>query len=160
MKVNNEIARCPYCYHDLKELEPSELRSYFCSFCYLYFDEDEIILKDTSFFDEIELEIEDVHDDPYALLKQELDSALKQASGGKGKERHAKEGQNFEDQVMCEVQRLLMDHPCGGLAYQVIKKTIESGRLLNEKGVDSAKKEVYGAINYLGGMNIIYEEQK
>ena len=98
--------------------------------------------------------------DEYGSLKNEFDNALEQASKGKGKERHAKKDENFEDQVMCAVQRLLIDHPVGGLAYQVIKKTIESGRLLNERGVDSAKNEIYGAMNYLGGVSIIYEEQR
>ena len=98
--------------------------------------------------------------DEYSSLKREFDNALEQASKGKGKERHAKKDENFEDQVMCAVQRLLIDHPVGGLAYQVIKKTIESGRLLNERGVDSAKNEIYGAMNYLGGVSIIYEEQR
>lgn len=105
-------------------------------------------------------EIEVSYNDPYLLLSRELAFALEQASGGKGKERHAKEGQRFEDQIMCVIQRILIDHPMGGLAYQVIKKTIESGRLFEQKGVDAAKAEIYGAINYLSGMNIIYEEQR
>lgn len=96
----------------------------------------------------------------YKELKNKFDCALEQAQGGKGKERHAKEGQYFEDQVMCEVQRLLVDHPLGGLAYQVIKKTIESGRLYQNKGANAALEDVYGAMNYLGGMAILYEEME
>jgi hypothetical protein len=94
----------------------------------------------------------------YQALKNEFDNALQQAQGGKGKERHARENQYFEDQVMCQVQRLLIDHPLGGLAYQVIKKTIESGRLYNDKGIEAAIEEIYGAMNYLGGMSILYDE--
>lgn len=97
-------------------------------------------------------------EDQYESLRDEFENAIKQASGGKGKERHARKGQDFEDQVMCSVQRLLVDHPLGGLAYQVIKKTIESGRLYQDKGADNAVKEIYGAMNYLGGMNILYKE--
>ncbi len=96
----------------------------------------------------------------YSKLRESFDNALEQASGGKGKERHAKEDQRFEDQVMCNTQRMLVDHPLGGLAYQVIKKTIESGRLYHDVGADAARAEIYGAMNYLGGMDIIYKENQ
>lgn len=90
-------------------------------------------------------------DNPYATLTIVLEDAYDQARLGKGKERHAADN-NFEDQVMCQVQRLLKDHPFGGLAYQVIKKTIEAGRLYQIKGPEEAYREILGAINYLGGM--------
>lgn len=94
----------------------------------------------------------------YKKLAEVLQEALDQAQSGKGKERHATDNA-YEDQLMCATQRLLKDHPCGGLAYQVIKKTVESGRLLKTKGKEAAQKELQGAINYLGGMHIIYEEE-
>jgi hypothetical protein len=95
----------------------------------------------------------------YEKLAEVLQEALDHSQLTKGKERHAHDGQPFEEQLMCATQRLLKDHPCGGLAYQVIKKTVESGRLLKTKGKEAAQKELQGAINYLGGMHIIYEEQ-
>lgn len=97
--------------------------------------------------------------DNYEKLRESFDNAADQASQGKGKQRHACDNA-FEDQLMCSAQRLLKDHPCGGLAYQVIKKTVESGRILKLYGVESARKELWGAMNYLAGMDIIYQEQE
>ena len=73
----------------------------------------------------------------YALLELVLDRALAQASGGKGKERHDN-GLPFEDQPIMQITRLLGDHPVAALAYQVIKKTVEAGRLYHIKGADAA----------------------
>jgi hypothetical protein len=98
--------------------------------------------------------------DEYSRLQEFFDRSLSQASKGKGKERHARDDEKFEEQLMCAAQRILVDHPCGGLAYQVIKKTVESGRLLKERGIEAARAELSGAANYLGGMDIIYSEQE
>lgn len=95
--------------------------------------------------------------DDYATLREELMAAFDQASGGKGKVRHAN-ALPFEDQPILAITRLLKGHPCGALAYQAIKKIIESGRLLNLKGVDAAVAEVHGAINYTAAMAIFYRE--
>ncbi len=97
-------------------------------------------------------------DDKYGKLKKVLSNAEEHSSIGKGLERHATNN-NFEDQVICVVQRLLKDHPFGGHAFQVIKKTIEAGRLYKIKGEDAAYQEVLGAINYLGAMGILIKER-
>jgi hypothetical protein len=61
----------------------------------------------------------------YVVLMDVLQEALNQASEGKGKERHAKEGEAFEDQPICEIARRLD----GGPLYQAVKKIYESKRL-------------------------------
>jgi hypothetical protein len=93
----------------------------------------------------------------YSLLENVLAHAVQQASTGKGKERHANDN-NYEDQLICVVGRLLRGHPYGSHAYQVIKKTIEAGRLYYIKGPKAAYAEVLGAINYAAAMNILISE--
>ena len=95
--------------------------------------------------------------DGYETLRAEFAAAAEQASGGKGKERHAS-GQAFDDQPILVITRLLGKHPCGALAYQVIKKTVEAGRLLELRGVDAAVNEIYGAMNYAAAMAIRLKE--
>lgn len=95
--------------------------------------------------------------DPYNSLGNVLDDAYEQSSRGKGKIRHANDNK-FEDQVICVVGRLLKDHPFGAHAYQVIKKTIEAGRLYKIKGPEAAYQEVLGAINYASAMGILIKE--
>lgn len=95
--------------------------------------------------------------DLYESLNSVLDDACEQASKGKGAERHANNNK-YEDQVICVVGRLLKDHPFGAHAYQVIKKTIEAGRLYKIKGPEAAYQEVLGAINYAAAMNILIKE--
>jgi hypothetical protein len=95
----------------------------------------------------------------YSALEEVLDDALEQSESGKGKERHANNNR-YEDQVICVVQRLLKDHPFGGHAYQIIKKTIEAGRLYKIKGKEAAYQEMLGAINYAGAMNILIKEEE
>jgi GrpB-like predicted nucleotidyltransferase (UPF0157 family) len=96
--------------------------------------------------------------DPYFELNLVLQNAMKQASQGKGKERHANDN-NYEDQVICIVGRLLKDHPFGAHAYQVIKKTIEAGRLYKISRPEAAYNEMLGAINYAAAMNILIKEK-
>ena len=95
--------------------------------------------------------------DPYYTLKMVLKDAENQSSGGKGKERHAADN-NFEEQVICTVQRLLYRHPFGGDAYQVIKKIIEAGRLYDLKGWEAAYDEILGAIVYASAIGHLIKE--
>lgn len=95
----------------------------------------------------------------YSALEEVLDDALEQSESGKGKERHANNNR-YEDQVICVVQRLLKDHPFGGHAYQIIKKTIEAGRLYKIKGKEAAYQEMLGAINYASAMCILIKEDQ
>ena len=95
--------------------------------------------------------------DGYEMLRDEFVAAVEQASGGKGKERHAND-QPFDQQPILAITRLLDGHPCAALAYQIIKKTIEAGRLIKLRGTDAAVAETYGVMNYAGAMAIRLKE--
>jgi hypothetical protein len=96
-------------------------------------------------------------EDRYSALRKVLEDACKQASDGKGRERHA-DNNRFEDQPIMQITRLVGDHPVGALAYQAIKKTIESGRLYKLRGAGAAIAELHGAINYIAATVISLEE--
>lgn len=93
----------------------------------------------------------------YASLHEVLSQAYHQAAGGKGHERHATDDP-FDQQPIMVIPRLLGDHPCAALGFQVIKKTVEAGRLHRIKGPDAAVRELYGAINYLAAMALLVKE--
>lgn len=79
----------------------------------------------------------------YELLAEVLDAALAQAQAGKGKERHAGEGEAFHDQKIVQLGEWM---DSGGFAVgQACKKSLESTRLPYER----ARAELLGAINYL-----------
>jgi len=102
-------------------------------------------------FREATFEGESINPDEYQSLRRVLDLALDQAANGKGKERHANEGEPFEKQKICEISRRV------GLAFpigQAIKKAEESVRL----GLDAGIRENLGAINYLAAAVIVMEE--
>jgi hypothetical protein len=94
-----------------------------------------------------------VLDDRYATLKRVLADALLQAKSGKGKERHA-DGESFENQKICVINRWLAGSPIAGPLFQVVKKTVESSRM----APDAAIRELYGAINYASAGIILLEE--
>jgi hypothetical protein len=88
----------------------------------------------------------------YRSLAVVLCAALHQAAHGKGKERHAKPGEAFEDQKICEITRRVgLGYPLG----QAIKKAEEAPGLKPSGGV----RELLGAINYLAAGVIIMEEE-
>jgi hypothetical protein len=85
------------------------------------------------------------HRDGYDSLRRVYDLAVEQAARGKGFERHATEGQAFDDQdIVQENVRLGSIHFGVG---QARKKALEANRL----GVEAAKRELLGAMNYLAG---------
>jgi DNA repair ATPase RecN len=86
----------------------------------------------------------------YESLREILAEALKQASEGKGKERHAMDGEPFEKQPICEIARRLG----GGDLFQAVKKIYESVRLPKEAAV----RELLGAINYIAAEIILRRE--
>lgn len=94
--------------------------------------------------------------DEYAAVKRILNEALVQTSEGKGKERHAIDGQCFEDQLICDINRRLKSFD--GNLYQAIKKTYESKRLYHNRGPEFAKKELLGAIIYCVSAIVLIEE--
>lgn len=84
----------------------------------------------------------------YRVLKDVLDAAFKQASEGKGAERHGQDGSlDFMEQPMMAISALL--NTDGGLAYQAIKKITEARGLLT---FERQERELLGAINYIAGM--------
>lgn len=89
----------------------------------------------------------------YKELYNVLLAAYDQASGGKGKQRHAKEEEPFEKQKICEIARRVGN---GYQLGQAIKKSMESQRLPYPQNI----QELYGAINYLAAAAIIMEEDR
>lgn len=81
----------------------------------------------------------------YGKLFAVLMQAFEQASGGKGKERHAKEGVPFEEQPMSAINKQLGS--IDGFIYQAHKKSLEAKRLPDGR----AQAELLGAVNYLAG---------
>jgi len=109
--------------------------------------------EDMAYLDQIARDVEKAADHPYASLKRVLDEAFNQASKGKGIERHANEGERFENQKICEITRRVgLGYPLG----QGIKKCEESQRLMGEEGV----AELLGAINYIAAAIICMRETK
>lgn len=90
-------------------------------------------------------------EDDYDLLMDVFGRAINQASKGKGKERHAKDGMRFEDQPICQIGR---EFGHGFNLGQARKKMQESLRLRRE----SAVFELLGAINYIASAIILIEE--
>lgn len=90
-------------------------------------------------------------EDPYAKLMHTLHMAYVQASAGKGKERHAKVDEKFEDQKICEIRRRVGS---GYTLGQAIKKCIEAQRLPKDRAI----AELLGAINYISAEIIVLEE--
>lgn len=92
-------------------------------------------------------------DSAYTALRQVLDRAYDQASNGKGKERHVREdGQAFQDQPICTLQRI---YGTGYAFGQAGKKTEEAQRMPRAQAV----AEILGAINYLAAAVIVLEER-
>jgi hypothetical protein len=89
----------------------------------------------------------------YNKLERVLTRAKGQASDGKGKERHASDGEKYEKQIACEVTRRVgLGYPLG----QAMKKIVESQRLSTSAGV----AELLGAINYIAAAVIVMEEKE
>jgi hypothetical protein len=94
----------------------------------------------------------------YKDLKKVLDSALNQASEGKGRERHAND-EPFSEQLIFQIEKWVKSFQLG----QAIKKIVESQRLPK----DRAQAELLGAINYiaahfiaLNGEQNLFEKHK
>lgn len=111
----------------------------------------------------------------YAQLHHVLWAAECQAREGKGKERHAGEGEPFEKQIICEVAR----PGRAGIGYvigQAVKKGYEARRMVlraqacvgenhteydaawAKELIGSARAEILGAINYLAAAYIVASE--
>lgn len=90
----------------------------------------------------------------YETLAEVLDAALEQAQAGKGKERHASDGEAFGDQQIVQLGEWM-----GSTHFEIgqaAKKAIESTRL----PPDRAEAELLGAINYLAAAVIVLRRQR
>ena len=90
--------------------------------------------------------------DGYDELRRVLRAAVEQASAGKGKARHAGEGEAFEDQQI--VQDGVWMKNTGFQVGQARKKLMESTRL----PPDRAKAEILGAIVYAAAAFLVIEK--
>ena len=87
----------------------------------------------------------------YQSLKSVFDEAMKQASEGKGKERHADDCSPFEKQTICWIERQGLDFARG----QAVKKIVESMRLEPRAAIE----ELLGAMNYIAACVIVIREK-
>lgn len=90
----------------------------------------------------------------YSLLEV-FSLAYERAACGKGKERHAEENQNFEDQIICSMPREIFD---GDIAFnlgQALKKAYEHSRLNPKEAVN----ELLDTLVYIAGAIILLKEK-
>lgn len=90
----------------------------------------------------------------YGRLNKVFKDAFRQASAGKGKERHADDNA-FEDQLICQIARQV---GTGFTKGQAIKKIVESTKIRHLKGIDAEIHELHGALNYIAGTIIVLED--
>lgn len=101
----------------------------------------------------------------YAKLEEALMSALRQASEGKGKERHAT-GEPFEEQKICVMARWLAGSKVAGVLFQAAKKVFETAGFERDDSLTEAEKvfrqvrELRGAINYIAAALILLGERE
>jgi hypothetical protein len=91
--------------------------------------------------------------DAYGSLRVVLEEAFKRASCGKGKERHARGKEKFEDQWILRGARI---YGSGGLYFQINKKLEESFKMSGEQRVN----ELLDCINYCAAAIILEREQR
>lgn len=91
---------------------------------------------------------------PYQSLVLVLGDAIKQASQGKGTERHNPNGERFEDQQIVQLCEWMgSNHFDIG---QACKKAIESTGMETA----AARRELLGAINYLAAAVIVLDRKE
>ena len=90
----------------------------------------------------------------YEKLSNVLGAAYHQASGGKGKERHAR-GKPFDKQPIMEISRMVGP---GYATGQAMKKLQEAKSMMDRGQLAAAKAEALGAINYAAAFFLLIEE--
>lgn len=93
-------------------------------------------------------------DPAYMVLASVLDDAIAQAQSGKGAERHASDGEHFEDQQIVQLNEWMGS--THGAVFQACKKAVESTRLPYAQ----ARSDLLGAINYLAAAVVILDRAK
>lgn len=91
----------------------------------------------------------------YEPLAAVLQEALRQASAGKGKERHARGDTPFDRQPIMEIGRQM---GVGGPLFQVAKKAQEARGMIQRGEPERAVAELLGAINYLAAAVLLIRE--
>lgn len=92
----------------------------------------------------------------YQSLAGILQSAINQASAGKGAERHTDRPTPFLEQPIMEIARMLGS--IDGHAYQIMKKAQESARMTKRGNYDGAVKDLLGAVNYCAAAILLIRE--
>lgn len=92
----------------------------------------------------------------YETLERILAEAAEQASKGKGRARHAVDGERFESQQIVEIGKRLQGNIAAGPLFQAVKKVYESGRLSKTAAIEELK----GAIVYIAAAIYLHEQQK
>ena len=103
-------------------------------------------------------------DTRYAKLWDVLHRAYLQSAMGKGRDRHAPQGEAFTDQPICEMADFERYGP-GGPLYQATKKCYEAFRAVRGMGrgsgdhtnVDRAVADMLGAIVYIAAAVVVVE---
>jgi hypothetical protein len=92
----------------------------------------------------------------YEELMLTLTAAYEQASGVKGKERHAR-GKPFHKQPIMEIARMVgPGYPTG----QAMKKLQKAVGMMNRNQLEEAQAEALGAINYAAAFYILLGEMR
>lgn len=92
----------------------------------------------------------------YEELMLTLSAAYEQASGGKGKERHARD-KPFLKQPIMEIARMVgPGYPTG----QAMKKLQEAVGMMEKGNLEAAQAEALGAINYAAAFYILLGEKR
>lgn len=93
--------------------------------------------------------------DGYETLRDILEAAYKQASSGKGKERHAND-KPFHDQPIMHIARKRgIGFPLG----QADKKSEEAQGMIERGQVDAAIRELLGSIVYTAAAIMLLKER-
>lgn len=92
----------------------------------------------------------------YETLMRVLGYAYQQASGGKGKERHA-HGKPFDKQPIMEIGRMVGP---GYATGQAMKKLQEAKSMMDKGQFAAAKAEALGAMNYAAAFYLLVEEKE
>lgn len=92
----------------------------------------------------------------YSELAAVLQEALDQAQSGKGKERHAGEGETFLEQPIMEISRRVGP---GGPAFQAIKKIQEALGSFRGGFFQRGKADLLGAIVYTAALLLLEDEK-
>lgn len=91
----------------------------------------------------------------YTSLEEVLRLAYAQATEGKGRDRHARDGRSFTNQPILTITR---EVGYGFPAGQAIKKLTEAAGMMDREAYEHAMQECLGAIVYAAAAYMYIEE--